>query len=167
MAGCHWRLGRRDDALAVCAEGRRFYPDDAELLFREAGFREELGDEAGAEMCWRRLIEGREGAHFASVGAGLRGYLARHRLALLCLRRGAMDEAESHWKAALAERSDFAEARRGFGGDRTTSAGRLSTLILRGAWVHHGPGCPGVSRPPAARVRIRQSPRKLGKYRCL
>jgi GT2 family glycosyltransferase/tetratricopeptide (TPR) repeat protein len=113
IAGCQWRLGRREDALAACVEGRGFYPDDAELLFREAGFHEEAGDDAGAEACWRRLIDGREGPHFASVGAGLRGYLARHRLALLCLRRGQLDEAEAHWRAALAERPDFAEARLG------------------------------------------------------
>src|SRR5439155_1378734 len=37
----------------------------------------------------------------------------RHRLALCCLRRGAPDEAEAHWRAALAERPDFAEARLG------------------------------------------------------
>jgi tetratricopeptide (TPR) repeat protein len=113
IAGCLWRLDRRQDALAVCAEGRGFYPDDAELLFREAGFREEMGDDAGAETFLQRLIAGGEGAHFASVGAGLRGYLARHRLALLCLRRGVFDEAEKHWRAALAERPDFAEARLG------------------------------------------------------
>ncbi len=113
IAGCLWRLGRRQDALATCAEGRSFYPDDAELLYREAGFREEAGDWTGAEGCWRRLVEGREGPHFASVGAGLRGYLARHRLALCCLRRGALDEAEKHWRAALAGKPDFAEAWQG------------------------------------------------------
>ena len=57
IAGCLWRLGRREDSLAVCAEGREFFPDDAELLFREAGFREELGDEAGTEACLQRLID--------------------------------------------------------------------------------------------------------------
>jgi tetratricopeptide (TPR) repeat protein len=94
-------------------EGRSFYPDDAELLYREGDYREGMGDYAGAEACWRRLIDGREGPHFASVGAGLRGYLARHRLALLCLRREALQEAEMHWRAALAEKPDLAEAWQG------------------------------------------------------
>jgi glycosyltransferase involved in cell wall biosynthesis/tetratricopeptide (TPR) repeat protein len=113
IAGCLWRMGRREDALAVCAEGRGFYADDAELLYREAGFREEMGDDAGAEACCLRLLGGRDGPHFGSVGAGLRGYLTRHRLALLCLRHGRLTDAEGHWQAALAERADFAEARSG------------------------------------------------------
>ncbi len=113
IAGCQWRRGRREDALAACVEGRGFYPDDAELLYREGDYREGLGDWPGAEACWRRLIEGREGPHFASVGAGLRGYLARHRLALCCLRRGDLQEAEVHWRAAMAEKPNFAEAWQG------------------------------------------------------
>jgi glycosyltransferase involved in cell wall biosynthesis len=133
IAGCLWRQGRWEDALAVCAEGRGFYPDDAELLFREGGFREEAGHWDGAEACWRRLVDGGERPHFASVGAGLRGYLARHRLALLCLRRGALDEAEKLWLAVLAEQPDFVEARRGLeevarrGTSARTAAGSGST----------------------------------------
>jgi GT2 family glycosyltransferase len=132
-AGCLWRLNRREDALAVCAEGRGFYPDDAELLYREAGFREDQADWPGAEACWRRLVDGKEGPHFASVGAGLRGYLARHRLALCCLRRGQDDEAETHWQQALAQRPDFAEAHQG-----------LQELLARRA------GRNGSCHPPAA-----------------
>jgi glycosyltransferase involved in cell wall biosynthesis len=113
IASCQWRLGRREAALAACVEGRGYYPDDAELLYREGDYREGMGDRDGAEACWRRLVEGREGPHFASVGAGLPGYLTRHRLAVLCLGHGRDGEAEGHWRAALAERPDFAEAWQG------------------------------------------------------
>jgi tetratricopeptide (TPR) repeat protein len=134
IAGCHSRLGRHEDALAACREGRRFYPEDAELLYREGVLREEAGDWAGAESCWRRLVDRREGPHFASMGAGLRGYLGRPRLALACLRRGAWAEAEAQWRAALAERPDLAEAwqglqelerRRGQPGEAMAGAGAV------------------------------------------
>jgi tetratricopeptide (TPR) repeat protein len=44
----------------------------------------------------------------ASVDVGLRGYKARHNLAVLCQEEGRLAEAEMHWQAALAEQPDFA-----------------------------------------------------------
>ena len=57
---------------AVLQQGRRFYPDDAQLLFQEALRRREQGDLTGAEACLLRLLNGQEGPHFASVAEGLR-----------------------------------------------------------------------------------------------
>jgi FkbM family methyltransferase len=55
-------------------------------------------------------VGGREGEHFASVDAGLRGYKARHNLAVLCQEQGRYPEAEAHWRAALADRPDYVPA---------------------------------------------------------
>jgi tetratricopeptide (TPR) repeat protein len=157
IASCCWRLGRPQEALAACREGRGYYPDDAELLYLEGGLREEAGDLGGAEACWRRLVDGHDGPHFASVGAGLRGYLARHRLAQLCLRRGEQAEAATQWRAALAEHPDFAEAwqglqelerRRGQPGDPADVTPGFS--LTSDAWaVTFDPGRADASRTPA------------------
>jgi GT2 family glycosyltransferase/predicted Zn-dependent protease len=113
IAQCHRRLGQAPEALCACKEGRRHYPDDAELLFVEALARQETGDPAGAEGCLRRLIGGGEGEHFASVDSGLRGFKARHNLAILLLGQGRGPEAEAQWRSALAEEPGFLPARVG------------------------------------------------------
>lgn len=107
IAQCHRQLGQPAEALAACQGGRRFYPDDVELLFHESQVRREQGDAMGAEACLIRLLERREGAHFASIDVGLAGYKARHNLAVLCQEQGRQEEAEAHWRAAVAENAQF------------------------------------------------------------
>src|SRR5262249_36769007 len=52
---------------------------------------------------------------FDMVEAGLRGFKARHQLALAQLGQGRPAEAEVQWRRALAERPDFMPAWRGLG----------------------------------------------------
>jgi GT2 family glycosyltransferase/tetratricopeptide (TPR) repeat protein len=107
---CHRQLGQRPEALAACQAGREFYPEDAELLFSEGMLRRELGDAPGAEACLLRLLGTREAEHFASLDAGLRGYKARHNLAVLYQEQGRWAEAACRWQEALAERPDHIPA---------------------------------------------------------
>jgi tetratricopeptide (TPR) repeat protein len=107
---CHRRLGQPAAALAACQEGRRYYPDDAQLLFQEALLRHAQGDRAGAERCLLRLLTTQDEPHFASVAEGLRGYKARHQLALLYQEQGRLAEAEAQWRTVLQERSALAHA---------------------------------------------------------
>jgi tetratricopeptide (TPR) repeat protein len=112
---CHRQLGQPEEALAVCQQGRRYYPDDAQLLFQEALLCRELGDRAGAEGCFLRLLETTERPHFASVAEGLRGHKARHNLAIVYHEQGRLVEAEAQWKAALDEQSSFTPSWLGLG----------------------------------------------------
>jgi tetratricopeptide (TPR) repeat protein len=107
LAHCHRRLGERAAAASACQAGLRLYPEDAELLALEADLCAEAGNAEGAEACLLRLLHGKEGSHFASVDAGLRGFKARHKLALLYERQGRCAEAEAQWRAALAETPGF------------------------------------------------------------
>jgi tetratricopeptide (TPR) repeat protein len=53
--------------------------------------------------------------YFASTGSGIRGFATRHRLALLYRTQGRAADAEAQWRAALAERPEFAPAWAGLG----------------------------------------------------
>ena len=110
---CHRQLRQPAEALAVCRAGRTDYPDDEELLYLEAALLREQGDQSGAVVCLERILQLPPGDHFASVDTGLRGYKTRNNLAELLRDLGRVDEAESHWRAALAERPDFLPAQVG------------------------------------------------------
>jgi len=115
IVACHRQLGQGDEALAACREGRTHYPDDAELLFVEGIVYRERGERQSAESCWRRLLERREGNHFASVDAGLLGHKTRHNLATLYLEGKQEAAAEAQWRAALAEEPSYWPAWIGLG----------------------------------------------------
>jgi tetratricopeptide (TPR) repeat protein len=110
LVQAHRKLGQPAEALAACREGRGHYPEDAELLFREAGLLEDAKDDAGAEALLLQLLGTREKAHFASVDTGLCGYKGRQNLAVLYHRQGRYAEAEAQWRAALAEQPGLVSA---------------------------------------------------------
>ncbi len=115
LTEAHWRLGQKKESLSACRLGRKWYPDDEELLSKEAELRKALNDLLGAEACWLRLLRGQEGAHFASVGEGARGFATRQRLAELYLQQGRLADAEAQWKQALEERPGYLPALRSLG----------------------------------------------------
>ena len=168
IVGCHRLQNQMDDALAACEEGRRVCPDDPELLFLEGLLRRERGDLGGAEACLLQVLESKPGPHFASVDAGLRGYKARHNLAVVYHQQGRAHDAEAQWRRVTADRPDFlpgwlglAEValRQGAWGLLGEAAARLEALprgpleaaVLRGRALLRG----GSSRRPGRRWRRR------------
>jgi len=111
IARSHQMLGEPQQALAACAAGLAIDPDDAELLFREAVVRRQIGDNDGAERCWRRILTPRRPEQFASVDQGIYGHLTRRNLATLATERGDHAEAANYWHAVLAECPNDREAR--------------------------------------------------------
>ena len=109
------------------------------MLFVEGVLRQEREDWEGAAAAWRRLIDGREGDHFASVDASLRGVKARHNLAVTYTRLGRPQDAAAEWRAALAEDPGFAPAWAGLGnlglatGDRALTDEAIERLGALGA----------------------------------
>jgi tetratricopeptide (TPR) repeat protein len=100
---CHRRLGQRDEAWAVCCEGRQRYPDDVTLLFWQAQLLRDQGDLSEAEKCLLALIRTGPGDYFGSADAGLRKYVAPHTLGLVYLEQGRAQDAEKQWRAIVSE----------------------------------------------------------------
>jgi GT2 family glycosyltransferase/tetratricopeptide (TPR) repeat protein len=106
ISSAHKAQGQSQQALQVCRDGRRHYPDDAELLFREAVLRREAGDLSGSATCLERLLTAKESEHFASLDPALRGYRARAVLADVYVEQARTDDAEALWTTALREEGE-------------------------------------------------------------
>jgi glycosyltransferase involved in cell wall biosynthesis/SAM-dependent methyltransferase len=115
IAQCHNQLGQKTQALAACRQGRALFPDDAELLFQEGLILQGLGDSLGAVERWEQVLRCPPGQHFASVHAGIRGYLTRQNLAAVYQTLGRFPEAERHYQAILEEQPDYQTAWLGLG----------------------------------------------------
>jgi tetratricopeptide (TPR) repeat protein len=110
IALAHRLLNQRDEALAVCRDGLKLFPDDTELTFEEALLLMDKKDFAGVEADLLRLVETRPGPYFASVDDGMRGFKTRHLLACHYREQRQEGEAEVQWRAALAERANITPA---------------------------------------------------------
>jgi tetratricopeptide (TPR) repeat protein len=144
------QLGDTKAALAACREGRNYYPEDAELLFQQAMLLHQEKDHEGAIASYLQLLEGTERAHFASIDSGIRGYLARHNLAVIYLQRGRTAEAEAQWVAALKENPNFGPAWLGIA-ELCLEQGRLPEVSV--ALHHLENGC--EMKNEASRLRLR------------
>ncbi len=134
LVQAHKRLGQVPEAIRVCQTGQQHYPHDAELLFQEGLLRRDLGDLPGAAQALERLLSVREQQHFASVDEGIRGYKARHNLAVIYRDIGRLENAIVHWKHVLNESPEYVPARLGLAevytvtGDESAFQEQLSVL---------------------------------------
>ncbi|MCS6852571.1 MAG: glycosyltransferase [Gemmataceae bacterium] len=105
------RLGRCAEALEVAQRGLQRFPDETELLYQQALLRMGLGDAAGAEACFRRLLTRPEPPYVTmGVDPALRGWLARYNLGVLYRDQGRHAEAGEQWRAVVREKPDYASA---------------------------------------------------------
>jgi tetratricopeptide (TPR) repeat protein len=101
LAQAQRRLGRLEEGLASCGQGRERFPEDEALWFEEGLLREASADLAGAQRCFERILQLPAGHCYMPVDSGLRGHLARHHLALAHQAQGRAAEAEAQWRAVV------------------------------------------------------------------
>jgi len=102
-----------DHASLACRRARELFPDDKELLFRQAMLSHELGQLDDAVALYHEVLLPAKVRHFASVDLGLAGYKARHNLALVYEDQGKTDQAEQEWRKILEEQPEYVPAQIG------------------------------------------------------
>lgn len=102
-------------ALATCRQGRIYYADDAEIQFHESVALHGVGELAAAIECLERLIAGSEARHFGSGARGLRGCIARSKLAGYLKEAGRLQNAMAQFRLALEEQPSYHPALFGLG----------------------------------------------------
>jgi tetratricopeptide (TPR) repeat protein len=115
LLGSYSQLDRYDEAWQVCQEGRRHYPEDAELLFREGVLHHHFGRLPEAEQAYYRALQDRDQRHFSSIDRGVVGFKARHNLALVYEDMGELASAEQQWRQVVAEAPTYRLGWRGLG----------------------------------------------------
>ena len=101
---------KNKDAWKACEDGLKLFPQDQELLFRKAmldHYESRLEDAAEG---YRSLLSQEEDRYFSSLDAGLKGYKARHNLAIVLEDLGLVEEAVTQWELLLSERANYAPA---------------------------------------------------------
>jgi GT2 family glycosyltransferase/2-polyprenyl-3-methyl-5-hydroxy-6-metoxy-1,4-benzoquinol methylase len=122
------QLKRLDEASQTCQQGRKLFPEDAELRFRQGVLLHELGCLEEAARAYREVLENREERHFSSVDQGLKGFKARQNLAVVSAEMGDLAGAESQWRAIVQEVPRYRQGWRGLG-DVLLHQGKLGEAL--------------------------------------
>lgn len=88
------QLQHYPQAHAVCWRGLELFPDDKELLFRDAMLLHQAGRLEEAAATYERLLAEPTDRHFSSLDAGIAGDKARHNLAIVYEEMGRIDLAD-------------------------------------------------------------------------
>jgi glycosyltransferase involved in cell wall biosynthesis len=125
---CQRQLGRDEEALATCQEGRLLCPDDPDLLSHESALRWQRGDLRGAEESLVRLLEILPEMK-CSIAAemGHQGNTVRQNLAVIYSAQGRHADAEAQLRAILKTQPDSVDAWMGLA-DVWVAQGRLEEL---------------------------------------
>ncbi len=103
MAQLHRGLGKLDEGIAFCREGKRHFPNDAELWFEQGLLHKAKKDAAAAQECFERILNLPVRPNYVGTDAGLRGHLTRHHLALTLIEQKRPADAEEQWRKAVKE----------------------------------------------------------------
>jgi FkbM family methyltransferase len=115
LAGTYGLANRRQEAWEACQQGLQLFPSDDELRFRRGVLLHELGRLPEAVDSYEDLLKRGETPYFRSVRKGIRGYLARHNLALVYRDLGDAAREEEQWRLVVAEVPNYRPGWRGLG----------------------------------------------------
>ena len=153
----HRHLNQTHEAWSACSSGLELYPEDTELLFQQGILFQEKGDLDGAERVFQSLLTTKDGAYFASVDTGLRGFKARHNLALTLTGQQRLAEAEAHWQMIVEEHPGFGPAWWGLG-EIAFAQGQWVQVSEIASHLENGARCPQEARELRRRLHAVTGP---------
>ena len=156
--------GRLDEAWQACCEGRKTFPVDPELLFRQGMAAHALGRLEEAEHAYRGALADREERHFSSVDPGIRGHKARHNLALVYEELLRHDLAETQWREAVAEAPGFCSGQRSLG-ENLIRQGKYSSAAVHIEGMLAEPGLRAAAQVLEARLAETQGDYRAARSR--
>jgi tetratricopeptide (TPR) repeat protein len=116
IGDCLTRLGRREEAVALLADGLIRFPEDPGLATRRATLLSQMGDLGGAERCLLQLLRSpSNGALLPGEQAMLDRRDARLLLGMIYRDQGRLRDAERVFQELLAVTPDFVQAWVGLG----------------------------------------------------
>ncbi len=103
LANCLLQLERAEESLEVCKNARQLYPNDAELLFREAMSFQAIDNHSEAISCYKQILDLETPESLRSTDPGITGFKCRFNLGV-AYRDAKMDlHAERQWRQVLDE----------------------------------------------------------------
>ncbi len=145
LVGALYKSGQLEEAEQTCVRALDGFPNDDELLFRQALLSQRCGDFSRAKTIYTRLLTTpKRNQRFSCVDTGINGRKARHNLAVLCEQEGDYDAAEKSWRHLTDERPNSVSAWRGLS-DCLLKQGRPHDLQKLAEGLNHVPGNNGRS----------------------
>lgn len=139
------QVGDLEAADTFCQQGRCQFPEDVELLFRQAMLAHERGDLDTSVRLYLQLLDLPDSPrHFSSVDVGISGFKARHNLAIVFEEQGLIERAEREWRTILSEQPSYVAAKVGLvecllqRGDFAEASKRIDQLRSDDSSVGHG-----------------------------
>lgn len=103
-------LERQVEAWDACRRGRILFPDDMELLFREAMLHHDSGRLDEAIVAYETILQSNPERHFTSIDRGIAGYKTRYNLGVVFRDAGRLALAEAQWRRVLQEVPNYRPA---------------------------------------------------------
>lgn len=107
------KMEQHTAAAKSCRQGLQVYPDDPELLFRNAMLHHQFGNYKDAEKSYRSLLDCNSERHFSSTDRGIFGFKAKHNLAVVLADQREWKAAAAIWKEVTREEPHFLPGWRG------------------------------------------------------
>ncbi len=108
-------LDQKEEALAASFQARSHFPDDVELLFREAMILNSLGRHQESIERYQRILQLEPSEQFKSTDPGIGGFKCRFNMALAYQDAGMMNESELQLRNILAEVPGYVPAIKALG----------------------------------------------------